>query len=71
MAAASLQRTCMSNPTMSRDEGRRLVQLDVVLWIEGNGAGLSIGTWDSAIPDGLASVAEPVKIACMVAINEN
>lgn len=66
--ATSLRQTGKSLPAMQRDGGRRLVRLDVAMWIEVFDADLSAWTRDSAIPDTLVSVAEPAELDDIMAI---
>lgn len=62
MAGAFLRRASTSLLAMRRDGDRRLLRREVAIWTGETGAGWSFGTRDSAIPDTLASVADPVEL---------
>lgn len=71
MAAASQLRAGVSHLAMQREGGRILVRQDAAVWIGEINAGWSAGTRYFVIPNTFPSVAEPVELDGMVAINRN
>lgn len=53
--------TCYVAPSNVKSR-EKPVQLKAAVWTRATGAGKSEGTWASAIPDTLASVANPVEL---------